>query len=245
MNHSRSKSGCIWLSILLLLAGLLAFSFRTEILAFLHGFGWTDIRDGVIASGPWAPLICILLYAAITVLFLPTTLVGILVALLYGPWIGLPICLAGLALGMSGSFLIARHLAREALERRIGDTRLYRRLEKNIQNEGWKLVLFSRLLPINPFSFLNYAYGLTGISFTRYLVASLIGIIPNTLALLWTTHAAGQLATGRMDWRILIALFAGAGLFACLAWLPGFLRRRKPGALPLPDDDVLPDEPLA
>ena len=242
MKRRLPKSKRAWLSIALLLAGLLAFSFRTEIAAFLHGFGWTDIRDGVIASGPWAPVICILLYAATTILFLPTTLVGILVALLYGPWIGLPVCVAGLGLGMSGSFLIARHLAREALERRIGDTKLYRRLEENIQQEGWKLVLFSRLLPINPFSFLNYAYGLTRISFARYLLASLVGILPNTLALLWTTHAAGQLATGRMDWRILIALFAGAGLFAGLAWLPRFLRRKKPDTLPLPDDDVLPDE---
>ena len=204
--------------------------------------GWEDIRDGVKASGPFAPLVCTLLYAIVTMLFLPTTLVGILVALLYGPWIGLPICLAGLALGMSGSFLVARHLARETLERRIGDTKLYRRLEENIQSEGWKIVLFSRLLPINPFCFLNYAYGLTGISFGRYLMASVIGIIPNTLALLWTTHAAGQLATGRIDARILIALFAGAALFAVLAWLPRLLRRKGHRSLPQANDDVLPDD---
>ena len=242
MKRLLLKSKRAWLSIALLLAGLLAFSFRTEITTFLHGFGWTDIRDGVIASGPWAPLICILLYAVTTVLFLPTTLVGILVALLYGPWMGLPICVAGLGLGMSGSFLIARHLAREALERRIGGTKLYRRLEENIQKEGWKLVLFSRLLPINPFSFLNYAYGLTGISFARYLLASLIGILPNTLALLWTTHAAGQMAAGQMDWRILILLFAGAGLFAILAWLPRLLRRKMPESIAAPGDEIASDD---
>ena len=242
MKRPLHKSKCSWIILVLLGAALLAFRYRIELLDFVYGFRWEDIRDGVIASGPWAPLLCTLLYAVVTVLFLPTTLVGILVALLYGPWIGLPICLTGLALGMSGSFLIARHLARETLERRIGDTKLYRRLEENIQREGWKLVLFSRLLPINPFSFLNYAYGLTRISFGRYLIASVLGIIPNTLALLWTTHAAGQLATGRMDWKILIALFVGAGLFAVLAWLPRFLRHNRPDTLPQPNDDVLPDE---
>lgn len=231
-----------WGALSLLVAALLALLFRAELSAFLREFGWEDIRGAVLASGPWAPLLCIFLYALVTVLFLPTTLVGILVALLFGPWLGLPLCLAGLALGMSGSFLIARHLAREALERRIGDTKLFQRLQENMRRDGWKLVLFSRLLPINPFSFLNYAYGLTPIPFAPYLVASLVGVIPNTLALLWTTHAAGQLATGRMDWRILAALFAGAALFAALAWLPRLLRRNLPSALPLPDDDVLPDE---
>ena len=102
-------------------------------------------------------------------------------------------------------------------------------------------MLFTRLLPINPYSFLNYAYGLTRISFGRYLLASVIGVVPNVLALLWTTHAAGQLARGQMDWRILVLLFAGAGLFAALAFLPRLLRRRMPAALPEPGEDVLPD----
>ena len=96
---------------------------------------------------------------------------------------------------------------------------------------------FMRLLPITPYSFLNYAFGLTGISFGRYFLASLVGIVPNVLALLWTAHAAGELAAGRMDWRIFALLFAGAGLFAALAWLPRRLRRNRPDALPVPGED--------
>lgn len=221
----------------LFVAATLAYIGRTDLAAFFRDFGWQDIRDGVLASGPWAPLVCILLNALFTVLILPTTLVSILVALLFGVAWGLPICLAGLGLGMASSFLIARHLVRDWLKRRIGDTRLYHHLEENIRRDGWKLVLFSRLLPVNPFSFLNYAYGLTGIPFGRYLLASVVGIIPNVLALLWTTHAAGQLATGRLDWRILILLFAGAGLFAVLAWLPRLLHRKMPAALPSPGEE--------
>jgi uncharacterized membrane protein YdjX (TVP38/TMEM64 family) len=206
--------------------------FWPEVSSFLHRLDWQDIHEAVRASGPWAPVLCILLNALFTVILLPTTVVSILVALLFGVAWGLPICLAGLALGMASSFLIARYLVRDGLERRIGDTKLYRRLEENMRRDGWKLVLFSRLLPINPYSFLNYAYGLTGISFGSYILASVIGIIPNVIALLWTVHAAGQLATGHLDWRVLAILFAGAGLFAALAWLPRLLRRKlPPGAL--------------
>jgi len=212
---------------LLAMAGLI-WAFWPQVSATLRELNWQEVQDTVRASGPWAPLLCILLNAVFTILFLPTTLVCILIALLFGVVLGLPISLAGIGLGMGGSFLISRYLLHDWLERRIGDTKLYRRLEENMQREGWKLILFSRLLPLNPYSFLNYAYGLTSISFGRYLLASVIGVIPNVLALLWTTQAAGKIVTGQMDWRVLLLLFAGAGLFAAIAWLPRLLRRLFP-----------------
>ena len=235
MPSSRKLAWCI---VSILVAGVLVVVFWPAISAIFHRFSWQDIHDAVRASGPWAPLLCILLNGLFTVILLPTTLVSILVALLFGVVWGLPICLAGLGLGMASSFLIARYLLRDWLERRIGDTKLYRRLEENMRRDGWKLVLFSRLLPINPYSFLNYAYGLTGISFGRYLLASVVGIAPNVIALLWTVHAAGQLATGHLDWRVIAILFAGAGLFAALAWLPRLLRKKAPlAALSVPNED--------
>lgn len=236
--HRRKR---FWSALALLGAVAAAFFFRTELLAFCRAFGWQDIRSGVLAAGPWAPLLCVLLLAFVTVFFLPTTLVAILIALLYGPWLGLLLCLAGIGLGMSISFLLSRYLLHDWIEHRIGDTRLYRRIEEHMQRDGWRLVLFSRLLPINPFTFLNYAYGLTPIPFWTFLAASLAGIVPNLTALLWTTHAAGQMATGQMDGRLLLLLFAGAALFALIAWLPRLLRRKMPEAIATPGDDLAPD----
>ena len=208
-----------------IVAGI-AYAYWPEISGFLGQLNWQDVHDAVRASGPWAPMLCIALNAAFTVLFLPTTLVCILIALLFGVTRGLPICLAGISLGMAASFLIARYLLRDWIERRIGHTKLFRKLEENMQRDGWKLVFFSRLLPINPYGFLNYACGLTRLPFGRYILVSTLGVIPNILALLWTTKAAGKLVRGQMDWRVLAILFAGAGLFAGLAWLPRLLRRK-------------------
>ncbi|NCA81707.1 MAG: TVP38/TMEM64 family protein [Opitutae bacterium] len=242
MNRPLYRRKRAWGALALLGAAMLVLAWRAELAAFFHEFGWEELRTGVIASGPWAPLMCILLYAFFTVFFLPTSLIGILVALLYGPWLGLPICLAGLGLGMGVAFLLSRYLLHEWIERRIGDTKLYRHIEEHMRRDGGKLVLFTRILPINPFAFLNYAYGLTRISFGRYLLASVAGVIPNTLALLWTTHAAGQMAAGQMDGRIFILLFAGAALFAVLAWLPRLLRRKMPGSLAAPGDEIASDD---
>ena len=216
----------VWLLTDAILAAGLTYAYWPEISEFLRQLNWKDVHDAVRASGPWAPLLCIALNALFTVLFLPTTLVCILIALLFGVTWGLPICLAGISLGMAAAFLIARYLLRDWIERRIGHTKLYRRLEENMRRDGWKLVFFSRLLPINPYGFLNYAYGLTRLPFGRYILASTVGVIPNVLALLWTAKAAGKLARGQMDWQVLAILFAGAGLFAALAWLPKLLRRK-------------------
>lgn len=228
--------------VLLLAAAAILLLWGRDIAAFFRGYSWQDFQQTVRGSGAWAPLICILLNAAFTVLILPTTAVNILIGLLFGVARGLPISLAGHALGMAASFLLSRYLLRNWLNRRFGDTRLYLRLEENLQREGWKLVLFSRLLPINPYSFLNYAYGLTPIRFGPYLLASVLGVIPNLLALLWTSDAAGQLATGRLDWRVLLLLFAGAGLFAVIAWLPRLIRRRFPNDAFLTEKDGMEAE---
>ena len=238
INPFRRKRA--WTLAAAAVAAGLAAVFWPEITDLRARLDWQDVHYAVRASGPWAPALCILLNAAFTVLILPTTLVCILVALLFGIAWGLPICLAGLALGMATSFLIARYVARDWLERRIGHTKLYRRLEENIRRDGWKLVLFSRLLPINPYSFLNYAYGLTSLSFGRYLVVSTLGVVPNVVALLWTAQAAGKLARGQMDWHVLAILFAGAGLFAILAWLPRLIRRNMPEAVAADGEE---DEP--
>lgn len=226
-----------WLTLALLAGAALAAPHHREIAATFERLDWGDVQAAVRGAGAWAPLLCIALNALFTLLFLPTTLVCILVALLFGITRGLPICLAGLTLGMAGAFLIARYLARDWIERRIGHTRLFRRLEENMRSEGWKLVFFTRLLPINPYGVLNYAYGLTSLSFGTYIAASTLGVIPNVLALLWTAKAAGKIARGQMDWHVLAILFAGAGLFAVLAWLPNLLRRRnRLGVLPDADE---------
>lgn len=236
MNPPLFQRKRTWIAVALLAGAALTAWHGRDVVATLAGLEWNDVQAAVRAAGPWAPLLCIALNALFTLLFLPTTLVCVLVSLLFGIARGLPICLAGLALGMAGAFLISRYLARDWIERRIGHTRLFRRLEESMRSEGWKLVFFTRLLPINPYGFLNYAYGLTRLSFGRYLAASTVGVVPNVLALMWTAQAAGQIARGQMDWHVLAILFAGAGLFAVLAWLPKLLRRRN-RFVALPDAD--------
>ena len=41
-----------------------------------------------------------------------------------------------------------------------------------------------RLIPLVPYNMINYGYGLTNISLTKYMIASVLGIIPGTVVFL-------------------------------------------------------------
>lgn len=192
----------------------------------LRNLRWADIQSAVRSAGPWAPILCIVLLAVCTVSFLATTPVVVLAGLLYNLPAALAICWTGLGIGMALAFLLSRTILRAPLERRYGDHPLHLKIRRHLDRDGWKLVVFLRMLPVNPFPLLNYLFGLTPIPFRTYILSSLAGVIPNILFLLLTTRAAGEAAaTGRLDLRSALCLLAAALLFAALTLLPRLLRR--------------------
>ena len=55
-----------------------------------------------------------------------------------------------------------------------------------------------RLAPVFPFTYINYAFGLTGISASPYVLATFFGMIPGTFAFVYlgtAAAAAGAAAT--------------------------------------------------
>ena len=51
-------------------------------------------------------------------------------------------------------------------------------IDRAVADEGWKIVLLTRLSPVFPFTLLNYAFGLTRVRLSHYVLASWIGMIP-------------------------------------------------------------------
>jgi len=172
-------------------------------------------------AGALGPPAYMALFALATVLFLPGALFGIAGGALFGPVWGSVWNLIGATIGATISFLIARYLAAGWVERRAGGA--VKRLVQGVEAEGWRFVAVTRLVPFVPFNLLNYALGLTRIRLDHYILASLICMVPGTVAYTWLGHAGKEALAGNAS-AVRYALLA-LGVLALIAFIPRLLRR--------------------
>lgn len=187
---------------------------------------WLDpeaLRAWLEAWSVWAPLIFMAVYALLTVLMVPGAALTLVGGAVFGLAFGTLWNLLGATAGAALAFLIARYLAAEPVRRRVGGRLL--KLIEGVEREGWRFVVFTRLVPLFPFVLLNYGLGLTRIPFAHYLLATLIAMLPGALAYTWLGHAGGAALRGDKD-AITQALLALAAL-ALVSYLPRLLRKRR------------------
>jgi uncharacterized membrane protein YdjX (TVP38/TMEM64 family) len=166
--------------------------------------------------GPLGPLVFILGYAVATVAFVPGSVLTLAAGAIFGVLKGTIYTLVGATLGASAAFLVARYLARGAIERRIAGNARFAAVDRAVGREGFKIVALLRLSPIFPFNLLNYSLGLTRVRFLHYFAAS-AAMLPGTLLYVYYGAAAGSVAStvggrtekGTADWVVL-----GLGLLA-------------------------------
>jgi uncharacterized membrane protein YdjX (TVP38/TMEM64 family)/rhodanese-related sulfurtransferase len=204
-------------------------------LAILAGALWlalnrNQLDPGMVESairnlGLLGPVAHVALFALGTVLFVPGALFGLTGGVLFGPVWGTILNLAGATLGATAAFLIARYVASDWVQRKAG-ARL-ERLVKGVEAEGWRFVAFTRLVPLIPFNLLNYALGLTRIPIVAYMPASLICMVPGTLAYTWLGYAGREAAAGNQA-AIRYGLM-GLALLAAIAFVPRLLHRLRSG----------------
>jgi uncharacterized membrane protein YdjX (TVP38/TMEM64 family) len=177
-------------------------------------------------AGVLAPIVFMLIYALVTVLFLPGSVITLAGGALFGPVLGTFYNLTGATLGAVLAFLISRYLASDWIEDKAGGKA--RQLIKGVEGEGWRFVAFVRLVPLFPFNLLNYALGLTRIRFLHYLIATYVFMLPGAIAYTYLGYAGREAMGGGegLIQKILIAL----ALLAVVAFLPrliGNIRRGR------------------
>jgi rhodanese-related sulfurtransferase len=124
------------------------------------------------------------------------------------------------------AFLIARYAAADLVRQKAGPR--VERLIAGVEAEGWRFVALVRLVPLFPFSLMNYALGLTRISFAQYALASLVCMTPGTLAYSWLGHAGREAAHGSTD-AIRYGML-GLAVLAAIAFAPRLIRRWREAA---------------
>jgi uncharacterized membrane protein YdjX (TVP38/TMEM64 family)/rhodanese-related sulfurtransferase len=177
----------LWLLSALLVTALAVWSLRGHL-----------ALDGVLAwieqAGPWGPVVFMLLYALGTLLFVPGLALTLAGGALFGPWLGTLCNLGGALLGSTLAFLLARYLAADWVEARLGGR--LRQIKRGVEAEGWRFVAFVRLVPLFPFILLNYALGLTRIPLPTYVLVSAFAMLPAAAAYTWLGHAGRAAVEG-------------------------------------------------
>ena len=131
-------------------------------------------------AGAWAPAAFVVISAALTVVLFPGPLLAGASGLLFGTALGFPLSLTAAVLGASLAFLLARHVGRDAVERRAGPR--VARLREGIGRRGFVAVLYARIMPGVPYNFVNYAAGLAPIGLGTFAAATALGAAPRAFA---------------------------------------------------------------
>ena len=136
------------------------------------------------------------LYALWVTLLLPGVWASMLAGALYGPVWGSLIVFVGACLGAQAAFLLGRTWLRSWARRRLAAVPTLQAIEQAVSREGLKLVLLTRLSPAFPFSLLNFAYGLSEVSWRDYSIG-LVAILPGTILFCGLGALAGDVARFR------------------------------------------------
>lgn len=190
-----------------------------------------DFNDWVGQLGAAGIFIFIVAYAVATVLLLPGSVLTIGAGFAFGLWKGFLAVSAGATLGAALAFLVARFVARDKIEAITKRNEKFQRIDNAIGKQGAKLVFLLRLSPVIPFNVSNYFYGLTGVKFWPYVLASWLGMMPGTLLYVYlgtAGKAAVSAATGssaQHGWQYWTFLAVGlAATFVVTIWVTRIAR---------------------
>lgn len=224
--HARLSA--VWIAIGAL--ALVAVAIVTTVLIVQSGFDWRilsltteDVEAFAEAWGPWGAAASILLMILHSFIPLPAEVIAISTGMLFGPLWGIVITWVGAMLGAALAFAFARGIGRPIARRLVSEQR-WRAIE------GWNAhpstLLVIRLIPVISFNLVNYAAGVTGVGWWRFLWTTGIGILPITAA----SVIFGDYMMS-ITWQVWLLI--GAGLLVLwMAW-----RALAPRLLPMQSRD--------
>jgi uncharacterized membrane protein YdjX (TVP38/TMEM64 family) len=193
---------------------------------------WSNIVDfaptpkGIEAEirswGHWAVVASIGLMVAHSLVPFPAEFVTFANGMLFGPVWGVAITWTGAMLGAALAFALARWFGRPFVDALMNE-RHRDAVDRWARRQGIGVLLLSRLMPLISFNAINYAAGLSPISWWTFLWTTGLGILPITTLLVVTGDSVWH--GGSNAWIYLVAVAALAGLL----WLLIARRRRAGG----------------
>jgi len=182
------------------------------------------LRKFAASYGTLLPVLYLLVWT-VGPLFLPGLPIMLAGGVLFGSFWGVVYSSVGSALGAGLVFLVSRYLARDWVAGKLAGTRLML-LDEKVARHGWKIVAFTRLVPVFSYTLLNYAFGLTRISFWPFLGATFVCMLPLTIAFVYFSSNILDILHGRISPELII----GVILVITVSLIPLIYKKMKPKA---------------
>jgi len=194
-----------------LLLGLVLVAMLIAAKAFGLGARLDDLRAWILELGAWGPVVFIVLYAVAVVAAVPASVLTIAAGAMFGSVLGVASVSVASTLGAALAFAVARWFARDSVTRWLGDNERFAALDRMTAEHGAIMVAITRLVPIFPFTLLNYGFGLTGVRFGTYVLWSWLCMLPGTILYVVGADAVTKgLAEGRVPWSLVGVVVAVA-----------------------------------
>ena len=180
-----------------------------------------NLRQTLLSYGPWAIAISAgLMVAQAIIAPLPGNIVTITNSLVFGPILGSLLSWASTILGASLCFLLARVFGKPFAEKIVGSS--VHKAERFFRTYGIHAMFAVRMMPFVPFDAVSYGAGLVGVPFSRFLLATSVGIIPSVLVY---SYLGGLIAS--FYWWVLITMLS-VSLVAVIAAAKIFRKSQPP-----------------
>ena len=196
------------------------------IVALITGTILLPVKDWLIRAlewtgglGIWGPVFVAAFYIVACVLLLPGSILTLGAGFLFKVIVGTITVSIGSTLGACAAFLVGRTIARNWIAGKVARNEKFAAIDEAVAQQGFKIVLLTRLSPVFPFNMLNYAFGLTKISFWKYALGSWIGMLPGTVMYVYFgagLRSLADVAAGEVEKGAAGKLFFWLGLIATI-----------------------------
>lgn len=208
------------------------------VLSYVFGIGerLVALRDWIQALGALGPAVFILIYTGAVVAALPGSAITIIAGAIFGSVLGVIVVSIASTLGASLAFLIGRYFARDVTAKWLSKREKFKKLDDLTEKHGAIMVALVRIVPIFPFNFVNYGFGLTRVRFWTYVFWSWLCMLPGTVLYVVGTDAISQaIIQKRVPWT-LVGVIIGVGIL--LVMLVKLARKRL-----REEDEKVPEVP--
>jgi uncharacterized membrane protein YdjX (TVP38/TMEM64 family) len=165
-----------------------------------------------------------LLYFICTIILFPVSLLTLASGLLFGPWWGTLYSLIGATAGALAATALARYFLSDYIQNKSSS--LVKKVIDGVDNEGWHFVAFVRLVPIFPFVFVNYAFGLTKINLIIYTVTNFICMLPGSFAYTYLGYLGKSAATDDAH-QLVIKILICIAIFVSIIFLGKLIKNKR------------------